>query len=124
MTAAAPGWYPDPSGAPGQRYFDGADWTEARQAAPLRPVLPDAERSALLDRAVAEAVARGGRIESRTAFQAVIVNGKQVNNVLHVLLFLFTCGLWLFVWLFLLVSGGEKRQVLTIDPYGDWITGR
>ena len=21
------GWYPDPSGAPGQRYFDGVDWT-------------------------------------------------------------------------------------------------
>ena len=22
-----PGWYPDPSGAPGKRYFDGRDWT-------------------------------------------------------------------------------------------------
>lgn len=28
-----PGWYPDPSGAPGQRYFDGKDWTEHRAAA-------------------------------------------------------------------------------------------
>ncbi|WP_229742820.1 DUF2510 domain-containing protein [Gordonia jinhuaensis] len=26
MTPA--GWYPDPSGAPGQRYFDGTQWTE------------------------------------------------------------------------------------------------
>jgi len=25
---AAPGWYPDPSGAPRQRYFDGEIWTE------------------------------------------------------------------------------------------------
>lgn len=25
--SAAPGWYPDPSGAPGQRYFDGTNWT-------------------------------------------------------------------------------------------------
>jgi hypothetical protein len=25
----APGWYPDPSGAPGQRYFDGQQWTIA-----------------------------------------------------------------------------------------------
>lgn len=24
----APGWYPDPSGAPQQRYFDGTSWTE------------------------------------------------------------------------------------------------
>jgi hypothetical protein len=22
------GWYPDPSGAPGQRYYDGEQWTE------------------------------------------------------------------------------------------------
>jgi len=33
-----PGWYPDPSGAPGQRYFDGVNWTDqrapAQQAAP------------------------------------------------------------------------------------------
>lgn len=26
MTTPAPGWYPDPSGTPGQRYWDGAQW--------------------------------------------------------------------------------------------------
>jgi hypothetical protein len=30
----APGWYPDPSGAPGQRYWDGVAWTDARLAPP------------------------------------------------------------------------------------------
>ena len=30
----APGWYPDPSGAPGQRYWDGVAWTDARPAPP------------------------------------------------------------------------------------------
>jgi hypothetical protein len=36
MTAPLPlpGWYPDPSGAPGQRYFDGKDWTEDQVAVP------------------------------------------------------------------------------------------
>ena len=29
-----PGWYPDPSGALGQRYFDGTDWTEDHAAPP------------------------------------------------------------------------------------------
>ncbi len=27
-----PGWYPDPSGAPGQRYWNGTDWAAAPQA--------------------------------------------------------------------------------------------
>jgi hypothetical protein len=32
MTESSPlaGWYPDPGGTPGQRYFDGTDWTEFR----------------------------------------------------------------------------------------------
>lgn len=33
----APGWYPDPSGIPGQRYFDGTTWTEQRAPAPIAP---------------------------------------------------------------------------------------
>jgi Protein of unknown function (DUF2510) len=32
--APQPGWYPDPSGGPGQRYFDGHQWTVS---APLYP---------------------------------------------------------------------------------------
>lgn len=31
----APGWYPDPSGAPQQRWFDGSTWTA--HSAPLAP---------------------------------------------------------------------------------------
>ena len=27
LPAAAPGWYPDPSGAPAMRWFDGYQWT-------------------------------------------------------------------------------------------------
>lgn len=34
---ALPGWYPDPSGTPGQRYFDGTSWTEHRTAASPQP---------------------------------------------------------------------------------------
>ena len=43
MTDTPPGWYPDPSGAPGQRYFDGTDWTEHRAAG--QPVLPQPKKS-------------------------------------------------------------------------------
>lgn len=34
MTSVVPGWYPDPSGAPLQRYWDGWQWTPHTQAAP------------------------------------------------------------------------------------------
>src|SRR5882757_3658926 len=35
MTTPA-GWYPDPSGAGGQRYFDGANWTDHRTIARVK----------------------------------------------------------------------------------------
>lgn len=34
-----PGWYPDPDGSPGQRYYNGTQWTENR-AAPQAPPPP------------------------------------------------------------------------------------
>lgn len=34
MTTSTPGWYPDPFGSPGQRYFDGQQWTPATGPAP------------------------------------------------------------------------------------------
>jgi len=34
LTAPQPGWYPDPSGAPGQRYWDGQQWTEVARPGP------------------------------------------------------------------------------------------
>ena len=33
-----PGWYPDPSGQPGQRYYDGKQWTKHFQ--PTAPAPP------------------------------------------------------------------------------------
>ncbi|WP_044109731.1 DUF2510 domain-containing protein [Mycobacterium canettii] len=33
-----PGWYPDPSGAPGTRYWDGVGWTPHR-APPAQPMV-------------------------------------------------------------------------------------
>ena len=36
MSAAA-GWYPDPTGAPGGRWWDGAQWTAHTLAPPVAP---------------------------------------------------------------------------------------
>lgn len=87
-----------------------------RQAPPRQ--MADAERQALLSHAIAMNVSRGGRVESLSAHQAVLVYGKQVNHVLHLILSLVTCGAWAFVWLILALTVKEKRSVLMVDPYG------
>jgi Protein of unknown function (DUF2510) len=124
MTESSPpaGWYPDPSGTPDPRYFDGADWTESRAAPLANRIISDDERVEILNQALATAVARGGRVESHTRFQAVIVYGQPVNHVLHAILTVFTCFLWGIVWAVIAGTGGERREVLQADPQGGVIT--
>lgn len=76
------------------------------------------ERKAALAQAVANAIARGGRVESQSDYQAVVVYGRRVNHVLHALLSILMLGLWLIVWLLLVVTGGEKRTIIAVDEYG------
>lgn len=81
------------------------------------PMQPD-QRKAMLAQAVGRWVASGWRVESQMDFQAVLVGGKSANHVLHLLLTVFTCGLWAIVWLIVGLSSGEKRKVITVDDYG------
>lgn len=84
--------------------------------------MSDDERAEILNQAIATAVARGGRVESHTRFQAVIVYGHPVNHVLHAILTVFTCLLWGIVWLIIGSFGGERREVLQVDPHGGVIS--
>jgi hypothetical protein len=79
---------------------------------------PD-ERKQLLARAVSNEVRQGYRIESQSDYQAVIVKGKPVNHVLHLILTLVTVLLWSVVWIALAIFGGEKRGVIEIDEFGN-----
>lgn len=85
--------------------------------APPEPMPPDRRRQQLAQ-LVSQEVARGSRVESQTDFQAVLVKGKPVNHVLHVILSVVTCGFWLLVWPVVAVFGGEKRKVIAVDDYG------
>ena len=77
------------------------------------------ERKALLAQAVANAVRQGARIEAQSDYQAIVVQGKPVNHILHLILTLVTLGFWVIVWIILVLTGGEKRRTITVDEWGN-----
>lgn len=79
----------------------------------------DAERRALLANTLQGQVANGARIESQSDFQAVVVRGHRVNHLLHFLIGFITFFLWWIVWLVLAITGGEKRQMISVDQFGN-----
>lgn len=58
----------------------------------------------------------GWRIESQTPTQVVLVKGEPFNHVLHLLLSIFTAGLWLPVWFLKAISprSGMHRRVVKL----------
>jgi hypothetical protein len=83
------------------------------------PVPDELRRQQLQDYLSQDLSYTRGRIESVTPYTAVVVYGKPVNHVLHLLASVFLCGLWLPVWILVAVSGGEKRRVLSVDRCGN-----
>jgi len=85
--APQPGWYPDPSGLPGQRYFDGQQWTIA--APPPPPIV----------------------INNYVGAPAPLFVTAGPNHALHLVLTLLTCGMWLPVWLIIAIVGNRHVYV-------------
>jgi hypothetical protein len=77
------------------------------------------ERRAILAQQLQQATVRGRRVESQVEFQAVLIQGKPVNHVLHAILTIFTCLLWGIVWIVVASTGGETRELLSVDEYGN-----
>jgi len=74
----------------------------------------------LLARTLQGQIASGGRIESQSDFQAVVVKGHRPNHVLHFIIGLVSLGFWwLFVWLPIAIFGGEKRSIAAVDEFGN-----
>lgn len=110
----------------------GTEADQAPQHEPVRwstPQAPQHHESArwntdrlkeALGRSVAAQLAQGSRrVESQSDYNAVIVQGKPVNHVLHGVLTLFTIGFWSPVWIALHFAAGEKREMVTVDEYGN-----
>lgn len=47
------------------------------------------------------------------------MRGHRPSAGLHLLLTIFTLGLWGFVWIGLVLFGGEKREMVTVDEWGN-----
>lgn len=77
------------------------------------------QRKRMLAEAIQRQVVQGGRVESQSDFQAVVVSGQRPNHTLHAILTLFTCGFWGIVWIVIAFTGGERRTMITVDDYGN-----
>ena len=76
------------------------------------------ERQAALEHYVADAGRHGWRVQSQTANQAQLLKGKPTNHLLHLILSLVTLGLWLLVWIGVVIFAGQKQRLVTVDEYG------
>ena len=123
------GWYDDASHPGKKRYWDGTQWTDRiLDPADITPAaeIPlsterksQDERRALLAQQVQFLVAQGRRVESQSEFQAVLVRGKPVNHTLHAILVIITCGIWILVWPVIAGTGGESRELVIVDEFGN-----
>jgi hypothetical protein len=104
MTSLPPaGWYPNPSGAPGQRYFDGRDWTaHHRPGQPISMPLPPQPMYPPVP------------MHPVPMPTTVVVTGP--NHALHAVLTLLTfwaCGGWAWIWLIVALSNRRRVHVIT-----------
>lgn len=84
------GWFPDPSGQPGQRYYDGQRWTQH--------FVPTPPPSVAAPSAVAVAVSSGGG----------------ANHALHLILTILSCGLWVPIWILCAVFSGSSGTSVAV----------
>jgi hypothetical protein len=76
------------------------------------------QRKATLDQRIHVEEGQGWRVESRDDTHAKLARGKPLNNKLHLILTIFTVGIWGIFWFGLWITGGEKHRTLTVDEYG------
>lgn len=96
------------------------------QSAEPPPVLSPAERQRAFSGAVAD-LGRFGTVVPLGEYQAQLATpGRKVNHVLHLLLSLVTCFLWVPVWIVVGVRAQpEQHRVIYVDELGRlWINGQ
>jgi hypothetical protein len=92
----------------------------ASQDGPSQAVrIPFEQRRELLAEEISRQLAlENRRIESYGDLSAVIVNGRPVNHILHLLLSMVTIGIWLIPWAIMHNFAGESRELIRVDETG------
>lgn len=101
------------------KHMNEQNFQERPASVPLTEKKTLDERKAILAQQIQMAVARGGRIQSQSDNMVVIVHGKPVNHMLHLFITLITGGFWLIGWIIVAMKGGEKREMITVDEFGN-----
>ncbi len=73
---------------------------------------------AVLAEAVAWEVRRGAKVINSASRLVTLEYGAPPNHLLHLLLTVFTCGLWAPIWLLLGIMNHAERRNLTVDDMG------
>ncbi len=81
-------------------------------------MVTESERRSALDARVARELADGATLESQAGYNAVLIKGKKVNHILHLILSILTAGIWLIVWLLLVITNKRQRIVLFVNEEG------
>ena len=103
--------------AGGQRYYERA--SPVARAATFRSSTVQRDSHSDLDHAIRTRTVQGWRVESDTGARVTMVRGAKPNHILHLLISVFTLGIWLPVWAIIsLTSKGQQRIVLTKESQG------
>ena len=113
LGASAEPWTSEPQAGPrqqkGRTTISPADW-ELAKANTLATRNPNPLDH---DAQVASLLAQGYHVEIQTRELTQLVRGHRINNILHLLLTVFTAGLWLPVWIGVAAFGGGRRKAIS-----------
>jgi hypothetical protein len=84
----------------------------------VEPLVSRADRTRTLEAEVDYFVQRGWRLRSKNPADAELVKGQPVSHALHIFFSIATLGLWLLVYVPLLIFGGEKHKYIAVDERG------
>ena len=84
----------------------------------MEPLVTRTDRTRTLEAEVDYFVQRGWRLRSKNPADAELVKGHPISHALHIFFSIATVGLWLLVYIPLLIFGGEKHKRISVDEKG------